>query len=335
MLYAPGLAYNLVSVSKAADAGKTVYFDDSICEFRNKSGKVIAVGAREGSLFYLKIARKSRESVSMAHNQNKKRLWHRRLGHLNEQSMKRLMDKDLVNQLDYDMSGEVGVCEACIGGKQCKNGFKSSQKVTSVSLELVHSDVCGKMGQKSLGGAEYFLTFVDDYTHYTWVYPLNTKDQAFEMSKEWQAEVENFKGLRVKTLGGGGEFTSNRFQAHLKSCGVRHELTIPKTPEQNGVAERLNRTLVEMTRVMLLDAKLTHKFWAEAVSTAAYLRNRNPTTAAQTTPHEAWYGSKPHMKHLRVFGCTAYVHIPKDEQGKLDKDQEVRIRERAEGVHGF
>ena len=171
VLYVPGLAYNLVSVSKAADAGKTVHFDDSVCEFRNESGEVIAVGAQEGSLFYLKIARKSRESVSAAHNQNKKRLWHRRLGHLNEQSMKRLVDKDLVNQLDYDMSEEFGVCEACIGGKQCKNGFKSSQTVTSVPLELVHSDVCGKMGQKSLGGAEYFLTFVDDYTHYTWVYP--------------------------------------------------------------------------------------------------------------------------------------------------------------------
>ena len=227
MLYVLGLAYNLVSVSKAADAGKTVHFDDSVCEFWNKSGEVIAIGAREGSLFYLKVARKSRESVSVAHNQNKRRLWHRQLGHLNEQSMKRLADKDLVNQLDYDMSGEVGVCEACIGGKQCKNGFKSSQTVTSVPLELVHSDVCG---QKSLGGAEYFLTFMDDYTHYTWVYPLKTKDQAFE---EWQAEVENFKGLRVKTLrtDKGGEFTSKRFQAHLKSCGVRHELTIPKTPE--------------------------------------------------------------------------------------------------------
>ena len=209
-VYVPGLAYNLVSVSKAADAGKTVHFDDSVCEFQNKSGEVIAVGAREGSLFYLKVARKSRESVSVAHNKNKKRLWHRRLGHLNEQSMKRLVDKDLVNQLDYDMSGEVGVCEACIGGKQCKNGFKLSQTVTSVPLELVHSDVCGKMGQKSLGGAEYFLTFVDDYTHYTWVYPLKTKDQAFEMFKEWQAEVENLKGLRVKTLrtdnGGGVHF---------------------------------------------------------------------------------------------------------------------------------
>ena len=320
VLHVPELAYNLINVSKAVDAGKTVFFEDSMCEFRNESGEAIAIGIKEGSLYGLKIARKSKESVNMAEHQNEKRLWHRRLGHINEQSMKKLVDKDLVSQPNFDMSGEIGVCEACIGGKQCKNSFTSSQTVTSKPLELVHSDICGKMGQKSLGGAEYFLTFVDDYTHYTWVYPIKTKDQTFDVFKMWQAEAENFKGLRVKTLrtDNGGEFTSKKFQAHLRSCEIRHELTIPKTPELNGVAERLNRTLVEMTRAMLLDAKLSHEFWAEAVSTAAYLRNRCPTTAVQTTPHEAWHGHKPSVKHLKVFGCTAYVHIPKDERGKLD-----------------
>ena len=207
VLYVPELAYNLVSVSKATDAGKTVHFDDATCEFRNESDEVFAVGAREGSLFYLKVARKSQEGASVAHKQNKKRLWHQRFGHLNEQSMKKLVDRDLVSQLDHNMSGEVGVCEACIGGKQCKNSFKLSKTKTSAPLELVHSDLCGKMGQKSLGGAEYFLTFLDDYTHYTWVYPIKTKDQTFEVFKEWQAEVENFTGRRVKTLrtdNGGG-----------------------------------------------------------------------------------------------------------------------------------
>ena len=203
---------------------------------------------------------------------------------------------------------------------ECKSSFKPSKTVTSMPLELVHSDVCGKMGRKSMGGAEYFLTLLDDKTHYAWVYPLKTKGQAFKRFKEWQAEVENLTSQRVKALrtDNGGEFTSKSFQAHLKACGIRHELTIPKTPEQNGVAERLNRTLVETTRAMLLDAKLPQKFWAEAISTAAYLRNRSPTSAVEgTTPHQAWYGQKPSVEHLRVFGCVAYVHVPKDERGKL------------------
>ena len=321
VLYVPKLAYNLVSVPRAGDAKKTVHFDNSSCEFRNEKDEVIALGACQGSLYYLKCAKKSQESVSVAQSENKERLWHRRFGHLNEQSMKKLVKKDLVSQLDCDMSGEIGICEACIGGKQCKNSFKPSKTVTSMPLELVHSDICGKMGHKSLGGAEYFLTLLDDKTHYIWVYPLKTKDQVFERFKEWQAGVENFTGRKVKTLrsDNGGEFTSKSFETHLKACGIRHELTMPKTPEQNGAAERLNRTLVEMTRAMLLDAKLHQKFWAEAISTAAYLRNRSPTSAVEgMTPHEAWYGRKPRVEHLRVFGCTAYVHIPKDERGKLD-----------------
>jgi len=298
VLYVPSLAYNLVSVSRAAVAGKIVDFDDSGCEFRNEKGETVALGARQGSLYYLKFAKKSQGSVNVAQNENRERLWHRRFGHLNEQSMQKLVKKELVCQLDYNIAGKIGICEPCIGGKQCKNGFRPSERVASVPLELVHSDVCGKMGQKSIGGAEYFLTLLDDKTHYIWVYPLKTKDQVFERFKEWQAEVENFTGKRVKTLrsDNGGEFTSKVFQAHLKACGIRHELTIPKTPEQNGKAERLNRTLVETTRAMLLDAKLPHTFWAEAVSTAAYLRNRSPTTALEgTTPHQAWYGQKPRV----------------------------------------
>ena len=174
------------------------------------------------------------------------------------------------------------------------------------------------MGKKSLGGAEYFLTFLDDKTHYTWVYALKTKDQVYNKFKEWKAEVETRTGKTLRT-DNGGEYTSKEFQAHLKACGIRHELTIPKTPEQNGVAEQLNRTLVEMTRAMLLDSQLPQSFWVEAVSTAAYLRNRSPTSAVEgMTPHEAWYGRKPGVEHLRVFGSTAYVHIPKDSRGKLD-----------------
>ena len=255
---------------------------------------------------------------------NKERLWHRHLGHLNQQSMQKLARKELVssNQLDFGTPGGIGICETYVSAKQRKNSFKPIETTMSEPLELVHSDVCGKVGHRSIGGAEYFLTLLDDKTHYVWVYPLKTKDQVFERFKEWQAEVETFTGKKVKALksDNGGEYTSNAFQALLKSCGVRHELlTIPKTPEQNGVAERLNRTLVETTRALLLDAMLSQRFWAEAISTAAYLSNRRPTTAVEgATPHQAWFGQKPRVDHLKVFGCTGYVHIPKDERGKLD-----------------
>ena len=174
------------------------------------------------------------------------------------------------------------------------------------------------MSEKSIGGAEYFLTFTDDKTRYSWVYPLKT---VFDCFLEWKALVETSSGRVLKALrsDNGGEYTSKRFENYLRSHGIRHEFTIPKTPEQNGVVERLNRTLVESSRSMLLDAKLSHKFWAEAISTAAYLKNRCPTTTIKgMTPYEAWFGKKPKVEHLGFFGCDAYAHIPKDERGKLD-----------------
>ena len=186
---------------------------------------------------------------------------------------------------------------------------------------MVHSDVCGKINSKSLSGAEYFLTFVDDHTRYTWVYALKQKKQVFEKFLEWKALVENSTGQKLKILrtDNGGEFTSTQFENFLKSEGVRHERTIVKTPEQNGVAERINRTLIETVRSMLADSKLPPKFWAEALATATYLHNRSPTKAVTgATPHEAWMGEKPRVDHLKAFGCAAYAHIPKDERQKLD-----------------
>ena len=177
------------------------------------------------------------------------------------------------------------------------------------------------MNTRSLGGAEYFLTFIDDKTHYVWVYVLKRKDQVFERFLEWKALVEKSSGRKLKVLrsDNGGEYTSAEFEDYLKSEGVRHECTVPKTPEQNGVAERMNRTLMETVRSMLANAKLPQKFWAEALSTAAYLRNRSPTKAVkQMTPFEAWTNEKPNVEHLRVFGCDAYSHVAKDERQKLD-----------------
>ena len=106
---------------------------------------------------------------------------------------------------------------------------------------------------------------------------------------------------------------------YLSSEGVHHELTVPKTPEQTGVTERLNRTLMEMVRTMLFEGNLLHRFWAEALSTAAYLRNLSPTKAVEgMTQFEAFHGRKSDVKHVRAFGCVSYAHIAKDERRKLD-----------------
>ena len=147
---------------------------------------------------------------------------------------------------------------------------------------------------------------------------LRRKDEVFEKFREWKTMIEKSTGSRLKAIrtDNGGEFTSREF---LTTEGVRHELTIPNNPEQNGVAERMNRTLVETARSMLVNSNLPCSFWAEALSTATYLRNRSPTKAVTgMTPYEAWTGRKSQVGGLRVFGCQAFVHILKEERKILD-----------------
>lgn len=323
VLYVPNLSFNLLSVSKSTDTAKRTVFTSKGCDFLDAEGKVVATGKRVGDLYYLNC-RETQQKAAVAHSggMTQEDLYHRRYGHLGVQSMRKLVVKDMVIGLDCKMTKDIGVCEPCVEGKHHRTKFETSSAKRSDSvLGLVHSDVCGKMSTQSLSGSEYFLTFIDDKTRYTWVYILKRKDQVFEQFLEWKALAEKRTGQELKAFrtDNGGEFTSTRFEDYLRKEGIRHELTVPKNPEQNGVAERMNRTIVETARSMLAGAKLPRKFWAEAVSTAVYLRNRSPTTAVEgMTPYEALTGEKPRVDMLRVFGCLAYAHIPKDERQKFD-----------------
>ena len=171
---------------------------------------------------------------------------------------------------------------------------------------------------------EYFVTFIDDKSRHVWSYPIQRKSDVFNKFVEWKTMVENLSGRKVrkiKTLrsDNGGEYTSTEFVQYLKKEGIRHEFTVPKTPEQNGVAERMNRTLLEVVRSMLSESKLPKRFWLEALATATYVRNRSPTKAViGMTPFEAWNDEKPDVDILRVFGCICFAHVPKDERKKLD-----------------
>ena len=121
---------------------------------------------------------------------SKERLWHRRHGYIGEKNLKKLADKRLVNNFDYDVSKQIGFCETCTRGKHHRNPFQSTGGTCSNELlELVYSDVCGKMNTKSIEGADYFFTFIDDKTHYVWVSPLKHKSEVFDRFLEWKAMV--------------------------------------------------------------------------------------------------------------------------------------------------
>ena len=324
VLYVPNLSYNLLSVSKLAEAGKVTKFGKTACHILNRDRKLTARATKVGSLYHLDC-RNTCEQANVVNNmdqETKEQIWQQRFGHLGVRNLQKLATEKLVDGFNYDISKELQFCEPCSEGKHHRTSFPiNHSKRSDKPLDLVHSDLCGKMNAKSLSGGEYFLTFIDDNTRYVWVYVLKRKDEVFERFLEWKAQVERKTGRKLKALrtDNEGEYTSTDFKAYLRTEGVRHELTVPKTPEQNGVAERMNRTLVETVRAMLADTKLPHKFWAEAVSTAVYLRNRSPSKAVKgMTPYEAWTGERPNVNHLRAFGCAVHAHTSKNERRKLD-----------------
>ena len=323
VLFVPDPAYNLLSITSTSKKGKVTTFTEVGCEIRDFKSKLIASGYREGSLYYLDQGGPIHQACSSSHqNSQKEMIWHRRFGHLGAKGMQELAKNQMVSGLDFDWRQESGFCESCVKGKSHRLPFKHShRKRSDHPLELIHSDVCGKIGTRSLSGGEYFVTFVDDHTRHVWVYILKHKSEVLQRFQEWKALVEKSSGRQVKILrsDNGGEYTSREFTSYLTKEGIKHELTTPHTPQQNGIAERLNRTLIEGVRTMLADSKLPHQFWAEALSTIVYLRNRSPTKVVEgITPFEAWSGSKPNVHFLRVFGCSAYAHVPKVERRKLD-----------------
>ena len=324
VLYVPELPYNLLSIAKVTEFGKTARFDKSTCEIINEDEDVVGSATKCGSLYYLNYQMiNPLQRINTVKERSCINVWHHRYGHLSITSLKKLANEKLVNGLSCDdVSDEMEFCESCVQGKIHRTPFPTAGgKRAEAPLVLVHSDVCGKMNSKSLSGAEYFLTFIDDKTRYVWVYILKRKSEVLRRFQEWKAMVERSTGRKVIAVrtDNGGEYTSVEFQSYLRKEGIKHEFTVSRTPEQNGVAERLNRTLMESVRSMLVGAHLPQRFWADALATAVYLRNRSPTKSVDgLTPYEAWSGHKPSVDHLKVFGCTAYAHISKEERRKLD-----------------
>ena len=177
-------------------------------------------------------------------------------------------------------------CESCILAKQHRESFPVGGSYRArTPLKIVHTDVCGPMQTPSLGGSIYFLTFIDDFSRKTWIYFLKQKSEAFEKFKEFKTLVEKQSGLYIKVLRSdrGGEFSSNEFLDFCRCHGIKKQFTTRYTPQQNGVAERKNRTLMEMERSMLKAKNLSNDFWAEAVACAAYILNKSPIESVKNT----------------------------------------------------
>ena len=248
-------------------------------------------------------------------------LWHKRLGHLNLNDVLKL--SSMVDGVGPLKRTSKNICESCIFGKHSRKSFppRIEERSTRV-LELIHSDVCGPLTPPTWDEKRYFVTFVDDHTHFLMVYLIANKSDVLRSFKEYKQLVETlFERKIVKLMcDNGGEYRSNEFKGICSSSGIQLKYTIPHTPQLNGVAERINRTLMERARTMIHESGLPKQIWGEAVLCTTYLLNRNPTRAltVNKTPAELWFGRKPNLSNLRIFGCTAYAHVPEVQRNKLD-----------------
>lgn len=225
---------------------------------------------------------------------------------MGEQQLREMVSQEVVKGIKIPKSSQLYFCEGCIEGKMKRKPFQSRGGVRSTrQLERIHSDVCGPMAVESIGRNKYFVMFIDDYSRCATVYFMKHKNEVFEKFKEFEMLVTNETNSTIGALrsDNGGEYISSEFESYLKSEGIRHELTVPHSPKQNEIAERMNRTLMESARSMIVHARLPNCYWAEAVSTAVFLKNRTVTSAfgQVVTPYERWYGVKT------ILECSAAV----------------------------
>ncbi|CAN0856784.1 Retrovirus-related Pol polyprotein from transposon TNT 1-94 [Linum grandiflorum] len=325
VLLVPDLKFNLLSVGQLIEHGFSLTFDKKLCEIYFPEGEQMLQVPMKNKSFSLGTAN---GHVGLQAQVDESKLWHRRFGHYNMESLNYLQKKNLIKDLPTLQKFQE-VCEPCQLGKQHRDSFPSqSSWRAKKKLELIHTDVCGPMQDPSLNNNKYFILFIDDFTRMTWVYFMRHKSEVSSIFKRFKTMVENQSEEKIKVLRSdrGTEYTSNKFEKFCADAGIEQQTTVRYTPQQNGVSERKNRTVMEMARCMLAEKNLPKSFWAEAVNTAVYLLNRLPTRALKDQiPIEAWSGHKPTVKHLKVFGSMCYTHVPDQKRHKLEDKAERGI----------
>ncbi|KAJ9561594.1 hypothetical protein OSB04_006754 [Centaurea solstitialis] len=328
--YVEGLMHNLLSISQLCDKNHKVSFSKKKCKVKNRRKEVILTGVRHADIYIINMNTSTDNFcfVSRA-SSDTNWLWHKRLSHLNFKTLNQLCINNLVIGLPDFRYTKVSLCSACEKGKQTRASFKSKQ-ISSINspLQLLHMDLFGPVNVQSIAGKKYTLVIVDEYSRYTWVFFLRSKSDAPEEIILFVRKMERLNNLTVRSIRSdhGTEFKNSTLETFFDQKGISQNFSSVRTPQQNGVAERRNRTLIEAARSMLSEANLATQFWAEAVNTACYTQNRSLIVKRfRRTPYELFRNRKPSIEHLHIFGCVCYILNNKDNLGKFDSKSDDGI----------
>ncbi|KAM0066395.1 putative RNA-directed DNA polymerase [Helianthus debilis subsp. tardiflorus] len=318
--YVKQIDHNLLSVSQICDKKFTVHFDDAGCYvlkpgFKIPQEWILLSAPRVNDLYILDMSQAITTSaqvtcfVSKA-TEKESISWHRRMGHIHLRKMNHLVKNNLVNGVPVRSFHLQDICVSCQKGKQTKKSHPL-KKINTVALPLerLHMDLFGPMKHKTIFGDAYCLVVTDDYSRFSWVSFMAHKSETPGILKDLITMLENLYSLKVKRIrsDNGTEFKNQVMDEFCTSKGILHEYSSRYTPQQNGVAERKNRTIIETARTMLVESELPIQFWGEAVSTACYTLNRVLTVKRHgKTCFELLQKRKPDLSYLEPFGgpCT-------------------------------
>ncbi|KAJ0435793.1 putative RNA-directed DNA polymerase [Helianthus annuus] len=307
ILVVPDYCVNLLSVHRLAKDNKLqVLFNEDNCYVQDlKSKKVMVTGSQSDGLYFFE---KDGHTVKMCFNSTTNiNLWHTRLGHPSDNVL-----NVLKHTLNIETSKETQLCEVCHKAKQHRIPFPLSDHVSKCVGELVHLDLWGPYKVTSKEGFKYFLTVVDDFSRAIWVYLIKTKDEVIGCIINFYTFLKNQfeKTVKIFRSDNGTEFVNKQVATFSESNGILHQTSCTHTPQQNGIAERKHRHLLNVARSLLFQGGVPLNFWSECVLTATYLINRIPSSVLLgKSPYEVMFGSQPSLKHLKNFGCLCFSTI--------------------------
>lgn len=319
VLYTPNIAFTLISIGHCDSAGLHCTFGGNRCLLCNQSGQILAAIPKIHGLYRFEHDSLMKPSACVAHTAISLSELHNRMGHISPVIAGRLVKENVIEGIKVDPSIPTRPCNACTKAKITRKPVPK-QRASNLAThqgDKVHTDVWGPAQVATIGGKCYYISFTDDCTRETTIYLVCKKSEAFEKYKQYEASLLTQRNVKIKRLQSdrGGEYLSDEFKQHLAFHGTSHQLTVHDTPEENGVAECLNRTLVEHVRAMLLAAGPPKYLWGEAIMHATYLKNHTSTRALpMKTPFEIVHGVKPNLSNLPCWGSQVYVkmeNVPK------------------------
>ena len=316
---------NMISCTQLDSVGISTLVEDGECIFVDRDNRRLPLGyasrRRSDDLFVIQgvVVQPQYKSFSMSmeksgeENAQGLELWHRRLGHVSKERVKQLTS-GIVEGIDMNDKPQRIDCRPCVEAKQSKSPATGRLAKGDVH-HVVHSDIIGPIEPRTIGGARYIIVFMVEASRYAKVYVVKKRNEVFSCFKEFQAWIERKTDVLVKRFHSDNAKEYEALRPYLKEEGIEQSFSTAYTPQSNGLAERYNRTLLDRIRSMIQAASLDMNFWGEAALHAAYLTNVTGGKANEgRTPFEVIYGVKPSLEKIRVFGCEAYIHEPKEKR---------------------